>query len=157
MKNELILAGVTTIEEANTFLKEFITKFNKQFAIPIDYNNSVFVDAPNNDKINLFLSITSTRQTDNGSLISYNNKKYMAYNNKKLKVFNSKTKITVIKAFDETLYLKYNNQIYNLLEYIPVPIKNIENKVPKSKAHKPKPNHPWNNQYTLQTLSIAKL
>ncbi|WP_425378069.1 hypothetical protein [Spiroplasma endosymbiont of Polydrusus pterygomalis] len=111
MKNELILAGVTTIEEANTFLKEFITKFNKQFAIPIDYNNSVFVDAPNNDKINLFLSITSTRQTDNGSSISYNNKKYMAYNNKKLKVFNSKTKITVIKAFDETLYLKYNNQI----------------------------------------------
>ncbi|WP_425378592.1 hypothetical protein [Spiroplasma endosymbiont of Polydrusus pterygomalis] len=116
LKNELILAGVTTIEEANTFLKEFITKFNKQFAIPIDYNNSVFVDAPNNDKINLFLSITSTQQTDNGSSISYNNKKYMAYNNKKLKVFNSKTKITVIKAFDETLYLKYNNQIYNLLE-----------------------------------------
>ncbi|WP_425378125.1 hypothetical protein [Spiroplasma endosymbiont of Polydrusus pterygomalis] len=106
MKNELILAGVTTIEEANTFLKEFITKFNKQFAIPIDYNNSVFVDARNNDKINLFLSITSTRQTDNSSSISYNNKKYMAYNNKKLKVFNSKTKITVIKAFDETLYLK---------------------------------------------------
>lgn len=33
----------------------------------------------------------------------------MAYNNKKLKVFNSKTKITVTKAFDETLYLKYNN------------------------------------------------
>ncbi len=29
LKNELILAGVTTIEEANTFLKEFITKFNK--------------------------------------------------------------------------------------------------------------------------------
>ncbi|WFG96307.1 hypothetical protein M1771_09530 [Spiroplasma citri] len=69
-KNELGLAKVTTLEEANKFLKEFLPKFNKHFVLPIDYNNSAFVDAPESDKINLLLSINSTIRTDNGSSIS---------------------------------------------------------------------------------------
>nr|CAK98834.1 putative transposase of is1202 family protein [Spiroplasma citri] len=153
LKNELGLAKVTTLEEANKFLKEFLPKFNKHFALPIDYNNSFFVDAPESDKINLLLSITSTRRTHNGSSISYANKKYLAYDNKKLKVFNSKTNVTIINAFDKTFYLKYENKIYNLLEYIPT-VKNTEKTLPKSKAHKPKSNHPWTERYTMKQLSI---
>nr|CAK99807.1 hypothetical transposase of is1202 family n-terminal truncated protein [Spiroplasma citri] len=153
LKNELGLAKVTTLEEANKFLKEFLPKFNKHFALPIDYNNSAFVDAPESDKINLLLSITSTIRTDNGSSISYANKKCLTYDNKKLKVFNSKTNVTIINAFDKTLYLKYENKIYNLLEYIPT-VKNTEKTLPKSKAHKPKSNHPWTERYTMKQLSI---
>nr|WP_310612858.1 hypothetical protein [Spiroplasma citri] len=40
------------------------------------------------------------------------------------------------------MYLKYENKIYNLLEYIPT-VKNTEKKLQKSKAHKQKSNNPW--------------
>nr|WP_310612886.1 hypothetical protein [Spiroplasma citri] len=51
------------------------------------------------------------------------------------------------------MYLKYENKIYNLLEYIPT-VKNTEKTLPKSKAHKPKSNHPWTERYIMKQLSI---
>jgi hypothetical protein len=54
---ELRLAGITTIEEANEFLKSFIPRFNQQFALPINHTKSVFEKQPNDDKINCILAV----------------------------------------------------------------------------------------------------
>lgn len=56
LPQELRLANITTIEEANKFLKEYIKKFNKQFALCINHNKSIFEKQPDEKKINLILA-----------------------------------------------------------------------------------------------------
>ena len=45
---ELRLAGINNIEDANEFLNTYTTKYNKRFALPIDYTTSVFEMVDNN-------------------------------------------------------------------------------------------------------------
>ena len=39
---EMRLAGVTTIEQANEFLKSYLKKFNSRFALPVHTTKTVF-------------------------------------------------------------------------------------------------------------------
>lgn len=39
---ELKLAGITSIQEANKFLENYIKKFNQQFAVQLHYTKSVY-------------------------------------------------------------------------------------------------------------------
>ena len=64
---ELRLANASSIDEANEFLNSYIKKFNRQFALPIDNIKSVFETQPDNEKINLTLSVLSSRTIDSGS------------------------------------------------------------------------------------------
>lgn len=81
LPQELRLAGITTIEEANQFLVEYIKKFNKQFALCINHNKSVFEKQLDEKKINLILSVLTKRVIDKGHSIKFNNKYYSLGNN----------------------------------------------------------------------------
>jgi hypothetical protein len=56
----LRLAGVVTIEQANTYLKQYLPKFNKKFAIDHSNMKSVFENKPSQEKINLTLAVLRT-------------------------------------------------------------------------------------------------
>ncbi len=115
--NELRLAGITTIDEANIFLKEiFIPKFNKRFALDKDSIASVFEDIPSKEKINETLAILSTRKIDHGNAISYFRKYYQLYKDNKIACFKPKTECLVIKCFDGTLIATVNEKVYQLRE-----------------------------------------
>ncbi len=112
---ELRLKGVSSIEEANEFLKSYLKKFNKRFALPIDNIKSVFETQPDIDKINLTLAVISSRKIDNGSCLKYHNNYYLPVDSHGLAVHHRKgTSAMVIKAFDDELYTCINNQIYAL-------------------------------------------
>lgn len=112
---ELRLKGVSSIEEANEFLKSYLKKFNKRFALPIDTIKSVFETQPDIDKINLTLAVISSRKIDNGSCLKYHNNYYLPVDSHGLAVHHRKgTSAMVIKAFDDELYTCINNQIYAL-------------------------------------------
>jgi len=112
---ELRLKGVSSIEEANEFLKSYLKKFNKRFALPIDNIKSVFETQPDVDKINLTLAVISSRKIDNGSCLKYHNNYYLPVDSHGLAAHYRKgTSAMVIKAFDDELYTCINNQIYAL-------------------------------------------
>ena len=54
---ELRLAGITTIDAANEFLNSYIKEFNEKFSLPLNSIKSVFVEQPENEKINLILAV----------------------------------------------------------------------------------------------------
>jgi transposase len=146
---ELRLAGVTTIEQANEFLKHYLKKFNERFGLSIDYNKSVFEKQPSNSEINLLLAVITDRKIDSGHCIRFNNKYYKTVDTDNKPVYHKKgTEALVIKAFDGNLYANVQDRILGLEE---IAIKEAISKnfdtlleQPKqTKRYIPPMSHPW--------------
>lgn len=151
LPQELRLAGITTIEEANLFLVEYIKKFNKQFALCINHNKSVFEKQLDEKKINLILAVLTKRVIDKGHSIKFNNKYYRLVNRMNTPIyFNHGTTCVVIKSFDNQLYAAVNDTVF-ALEEIPEVQAISENfdEIVETKAKKvyiPPMTHPWKQQ-----------
>lgn len=106
LKPELRLHNITTIEDANKYLREvFVPKFNDKFGQDIHKFESAFADSPNVEKINYTLAVLSPRSFDSGSAISYKNHYYQATDaSNKLICFAKGTKCLIIQAFDDQVY-----------------------------------------------------
>lgn len=151
LPQELRLAGISTIEQANEFLKQYINKFNKQFALCIDNNKSVFENQLDEQKINLTLAVITKRIIDKGHSISYNNKYYRLVNRMNTPIyFNRGTTCIVIKSFDNQLYATVNDTVF-ALEEIPKVQALSENfdeiiETTPKKIYIPFMKHPWRQQ-----------
>ena len=157
---ELRIANVKTIDVANNFLKKYINKYNKQFALPLKSVKSAFEEAPSKSKINLILSVLSERKVDSGHCIKYLNKYYKLIDGGGKQVFFLKdTVVIVIKSFNNKLYGSVNNKVFILEE-----IKNHETisknfdlsyKVPKpKKKYIPPMSHPWKKYEFRKFINI---
>jgi hypothetical protein len=117
LPQEFRLNNITTINEANKFLENYIIQYNNKFALHINNTKSVFEKQPSKEKINLTLAILSERIVDSGHSIKYENKYYRFINkNGKSIYFNKGTKCIVIKALDNKLYATIDDSIFALEE-----------------------------------------
>ena len=146
---ELRLANVTSIEQANEFLHTYIKKFNKKFALPIDYSKSVFEMQPDVERINLTLAVLSSRKIDNGSCLKYRNAYYLPVDKNGHAVYHRKgTTAMVIKALDGALYSCIGEEVY-ALELLPghkPSSKAFDLAMPSTEPKKkniPAMSHPW--------------
>lgn len=73
--SELRARGIKTIEEANRFLPEFTSDYNKRFASKPDMEKSLFAPAPTPREIDFYLSVQYRRIADNGSSIAFKGKR----------------------------------------------------------------------------------
>ena len=149
---ELRLANITSIEEANLFLVQYIKKFNKQFGLCINHNKSVFENQPEEQTINLTLAVLSDRVIDRGHSIQYNRKYYRLVNRINTPIyFHHGTKCIVIKSFDDNLFATVNDTVFALDE-IPEVQAVSENfdeaqEVKFKKIYIPNMKHPWKREY----------
>lgn len=79
---EFKLANVKTIEQANTFLKSYIKKYNKKFSVQPASEESYFVPVPSYLNLDLLLSIKLTRCIDASGSFTIKNKKFQILDNK---------------------------------------------------------------------------
>ena len=161
---EFIRQGITTIEEANAFLIEYLPKFNAQFSLrdEKDLDTSTFLKAPCEEDINVILAVVSQRVIDAGHSIKYNNSYYqpcLQYpNGLRPRFFIKGTKALVIKAFNGTLLASIKEKIYILKE---VEKRSLHSKefdpevtLPKEKKqYKPADDHPWRTGF-LNTRTL---
>lgn len=63
---ELRRARITTIEQANQFLLEYIKKFNDQFALRLNSTKSVYEKQLTSAQINKALTVIDNRKIDKG-------------------------------------------------------------------------------------------
>ena len=107
---ELKEAGVTTIEEANAFLKKYIQKFNEQFAIRKGIK-SVWVKVTK-DQIDSALVTIAKRTVDCGNGIKLNNKYYGTFDSYGNQIFiKPKTKVSVITMMNGTVYVMHDDKL----------------------------------------------
>src|SRR5699024_10690874 len=98
------------------FLKKFIPRFNKRFALPVNNIKSVFEKQPSSSFINHTLAILEERTIDNGNSIKYKGVYYQRFKYEKMICFRPKTKCLVIKCYDGTLLATIDEEVYQLKE-----------------------------------------
>lgn len=157
---ELRLAGISTIEEANKFLNSYIKEFNALFSLPINHTKTVFEKQPSKQKINLTLSVLSSRKLDGGNCLRYKNKYYIPITRNGSKAYLKKGMTAmVIEAFDGNLYVNILDQLFGLDE---VPTRESKSKTfdviePKIRnIYIPPMSHPWKHASFQNYLSKQK-
>ena len=151
---ELRLAGVTTIDAANEFLNSYIKEFNENFSLPLNGIKSVFVEQPENKKINLILAVLCERTVDTWHCLRHSNKYYRMIDSNGHQVHYRKgTKVMFIQAFDNRKYCCVNDKDIYALDEIPeheAKSKDLDiDYVPPKpkKTYIPPMNHPWRKQH----------
>ena len=149
---ELRRQGVTTIQEANTFVqKVFLPSFNKQFACPIKNTMSVFEPQLTPEDINLRLAVLSSRSVDKGHCISYRNAYYRFLHKTGEQAYLQRgQKVLVIKALDGCLFASCKDSLY-ALESVPdrqaVSAQfDAEPKAQRKPRYIPDMKHPWKRE-----------
>lgn len=151
LPQELRIAQITTIDEANKFLEQFIIQYNNKFALCINNNKSVFEKQPSKEKINLILAVLCQRIVDSGHSIKYNNEYFRFINKSGSPIyFHKGTKCTVIKAFDGQLFATIDESIFALekiseVQAISENFDDIE-ETKERKIYIPKMIHPWKKE-----------
>lgn len=164
---EFALRGITDIDAANEFLKEYIYIFNSEFAVEPEDTESAFRKPPEYMDLDYVFCIREQRVIDAGGVFSYMNKSFKVEDGNYAGKLPAKTKVTVLLNPDLGelgIKVKYKNLLFNVTRFIP----------PKRKASKkpePKPrkllsaNHPYRYgqsiysklDYTLSDQEIMEM
>ncbi|RME05332.1 MAG: ISNCY family transposase [Bacteroidetes bacterium] len=154
---DMRLADISSMEEGNAFLKAWMEKHNRRFAVPPasdeDAHRPVLHDA---QELDLILSIHSRRKLSKNLTLQYNNSLYQI----KVRGIGYGLRgatVTVCEDFQGNVSILYNGRLLAWEQYqrgdAPPPIvdaKNINPTVDQIIQHqnqsgpwKPKPDHPW--------------
>jgi len=110
---ELKEAGVTTLEEANKFLKKYIEKFNRRFAICSGVKKA-WVKA-SKEQIDSALVTIARRTVDCGNGIRLNNRYYGTFDSCGNQIFiKPKTKVSVITMMNGSVYAMHDDRLLAL-------------------------------------------
>lgn len=149
---ELRRAHITTIEQANEFLKSYLKKFNAQFALQINSSKSVYDTQPSDEQINRTLAVISERVIDKGHCAKYKKNFYIPVDDSGSKQFFAhKTKCLMIESFDGNLYMTIDEHVFiahkieghqRLSDNFDQP----EKEKKERKKYIPPMTHPWKRQ-----------
>lgn len=148
---ELRLAGVSTPEAGNEFLKTYLPKFNNQFGVEAANASDLHRTLNKKERENL-LSVFSrqeTRTIQNDFTISYNKQWYQLIEGQPVTVCKG-DKVTVEQRLDDTTWLRLKGK-YLSYKILPERPKKVRQKIwvlEKRSITKPALNHPWRTRFT---------
>ena len=113
---ELREANISTLQEANAFLKEtFLPKFNRKFRVEARGSSDLHISLRDDEKerLNQIFSIQDRRKVMNDYTIRFENKIIQLYRDKKggSCVYKGET-VTVEKHMDGTIHIANKNRKY---------------------------------------------
>lgn len=148
---EMILSGVSSIEEANAFLVDHISQHNRSFAVSPASDVSAFRPAPSKRDLLRALAWREQRSADSGSSISLKGQKYILIDSKGRPIRLGKgSKVTVLLDLNGDIYAVYNDKTFTLkpasavtIDCCREPSVKIQNTSKTKSSSIPAPNHPW--------------
>lgn len=136
---EMTLRGINTIEEANKFLKSYLSSHNKRFAVKPKEQNDLHRDIPKRLNLDKILCIRTERTLRNDSTIAHNGKLYQLQEAVKSK------KVLVEERVNGTMLITHNDAKLKFKEITTRPEKQQKpvHMLRKKKVHTPSADHPW--------------
>ena len=123
LRTEFRRHNITTIDEANEFLKTYIQKYNKKFSIEPKEKNSSFMKLPKYVNLDYLLSVKYTRTVDVSNCISISGTTFVIDTKEIL----HKKKIEICISKRIGLKARFNDKWYKI-----IPLINGNKKSPKS-------------------------
>jgi transposase len=138
---EFSINGVKTITDANEFLKGYIGKFNKKFAVKPKSDINCFRKLDGSINLDYILCIKEKRKLDSGSVFKYKGSYCQLTLNGKPATAIPKSYVSVLTGPRIGIKASYSGKVYNLVK-IDMPQKA---KLTKSKSIKSSKSkfHPW--------------
>jgi len=136
---EMRLGGITTKQEANDFLQEYLPLFNRQFSIPAVNNTDVHVELPKYFNANTALCIRTERTVKNDHTIVLNTNLYQIEDNITTK------KVTIEERMDGSFHImsKGVSLKYREISERPGKIQITQDRRVHTRPPIPSKNHPW--------------
>ena len=141
---EFIIAHITTIEQANEFLKSYIPQFNKQFSVEPQESESAFRTLTEKHDLDRILCVKQKRKTDNGGVFSLYGKHFIVVPKENQSSIPAKASINIFVSSITGVRVEYKGIIYETLPFIKPKNTNNADNVPKehkSTAHTPPDTH----------------
>ncbi len=107
---EFRINHITTMDEANTFLIQYIEKYNSKFAIEASSKKSMFLKLPKRYNLDELLCVKFERTIDNAGVFSINNSKFQIMD----KYLPPKTKVQIYLSQKIGMRVKVHNKTYNV-------------------------------------------
>jgi transposase len=139
---EFKIAGITTIDEANEFLKSYIPLFNKQFTVEPREAESAFRPLSEGIDLDSVLCVKEKRKADNGGVFSFYGKHFKIEPKNNQPSVPPQTYVRVFISSVSGLRVEYKGRIYETVPFIkPKRVVNNVEKAGKSTAHTPPDSH----------------
>lgn len=107
---EFRINHITTIEQANEFLKGYINRYNSKFCVTANNSKSVFLKLPKRYNLDELLCVKFERTIDNAGVFSLNNSKFQVLD----RSLPPKTKVQIFLSQKIGMIVKSNNKIYDV-------------------------------------------
>ncbi len=146
---EMRLRGVTTKEEANEFLKEYLPKYNRKFKVCPANNTDVHVRLPRYFNLDTYLCVKTQRTVRNDQTIAHNGNLYQ------IEEAVVSKKVTVEERLDGSLHIISAGAALKYREITERPKKKNRGKRPKTPYIPPR-DHPWRQWPGRQSLNKRK-
>lgn len=146
---EMRLVGISTLEEANVFLEDYLPKYNRRFGKHARNETNVHRKAPKKRDLDAILSIQEKRLFQKDSTIRYKTKCYLFTNVPKRRI----KKVIVEERLDGSVHIRYGKEYLQYKEIdkslIIRSIEQEEKEEKKKEKYKPPANHSWRH-YRIQ-------
>lgn len=136
---EMRLSGISSIEQANEFLKEYLPAYNRKFAIRPKEQGNLHRGVPKGMRLDDILCIKTERILRNDFTVAHNGKLYQIKDNIKA------GKVIVIERINGSMTIMHKDTSLKFKEITDRPQKQQKQRSvrrPKNK-YKPPVNHPW--------------
>lgn len=136
---EMTLRGINTIEEANKFLKSYLSSHNKRFAVTPKEQSDLHRSIPKGLNLDKILCIRTERTLRNDTTIAHNGKLYQIQEAVKSK------KVLVEERVNGKMLISHNDVSLKYKEISARPEKQQKpsRKHLPRKGHTPSADHPW--------------
>lgn len=146
---EMRLRGITTKEEANEFLKEYLPKYNRKFKVCPANKTDVHVRLPRYFNLDTYLCVKTQRTVRNDQTIAHNGNLYQ------IEEAVVSKKVTVEERLDGSLHITSAGAALKYREITERPKKKNRGKRPQT-PYVPPRDHPWRQWPGRQSLNKRK-
>lgn len=120
---EFRINNIKTIQDANSFLVQYIQQYNSKFAIEAFSKKSVFLKLPKRYNLDELLCVRFERTIDNAGIFSIKNSKFQILD----RHLPPKTKIQIYLSEKIGMRVKANNKVYDVQPLELISKNNIDN------------------------------
>jgi transposase len=153
---EFKIAGITTVEEANEFLINYIDKFNEKYAVAPENPETAFRSLRDTVDIDNILCVKVNRCTDNGSIFSYANKHFMVICEDKEVIIPPRASVDVLISTRFGIRAMYKGKAFDVIPYVR-PKRKQKAPLKTRKVYRPPDDHYFKYGHELWTkLSYAE-